>query len=577
MNKKTKLKNTVQNKHLPFSEIKRRLIIGSRGSKLALWQANFISDELKKIGMDAEIKIIKTQGDIVKNLSLDKMEGKGFFTKEIEDALLKKEIDLAVHSHKDLPTKSPKGLMIAAVSEREDPSELLLINKNATDEKQKFLMKQNAVVGTSSARRKSQILAWRNDVKLKDLRGNIPTRIQKLRDKKYDAILIANAGVTRLKINTDEFYCEKLDAKEFIPAPAQGVLALQIRKSDKELFKKLRQLNCKEVAETIAVERKVLNLLEGGCQLPIGVHCEKYENENECSIFKVRVAIANKWNFDNCVSEQISFPRYFYFESKKTEGFAEEIVKKITSHSSYFSHLKSGMNVSVFISRDEKKNDFLKRCLEANGYKVFCQSLIEMKQIPIKKYTKCDWIFFSSKNAVKYFFEQNPDVDGVRFGAIGKTTAEKIRKYGKRANFIGNSNDTDRTGKKFSAMVGRQTVLFPQAKESMRTIQQQLRKEQVIDLVVYETLKKNDEINFKPKDINIFVFTSPSNVEAFFEKHYLTSIISPNGKKNKAKHKPNFVAMGNTTANALKKFGVKTNKQPPSFDDLGLVQAIYSI
>src|ERR1700680_674670 len=127
----------------------KKIIIGSRGSELALWQANFILNGLKKLKIAAEIKIIKTQGDIVQNLSWDKMEGKGFFTKEIEDALLKKEIDLAVHSHKDLPTESPKGLVIAAVSEREDPSELLLINKNSLDEKQKFSLKQNSLVGTS--------------------------------------------------------------------------------------------------------------------------------------------------------------------------------------------------------------------------------------------------------------------------------------------------------------------------------------------------------------------------------------------------------------------------------------------
>ncbi|MEK6615006.1 MAG: hydroxymethylbilane synthase, partial [Bacteroidota bacterium] len=369
----------------------KKLIIGSRGSELALWQANFILAELKKIKIDAELKIIKTQGDKIQNLSFDKLEGKGFFTKEIEESLLKKDIDLAVHSHKDLPTEFPKGVVIAAVSERENPSELLLINKSAVDEKQKFSLKQNAVVGTSSARRKSQMLAWRKDVKLEDLRGNVPTRIQKLRDKKYDAILIANAGVARLEINLNEFHCKKLDIREFIPAPAQGVLALQIRESDKELFEKLQSLNHKEVAEAIAVERKILNLFDGGCQLPLGVHCEKDENEDGETVFKVRVAKAERWN---------SFPKYFYFESKKTEGLAEKIVEKI----------KNIKPCSVFISRDFRENDFFKNCMEANGYKVFAQSLIEIKQIPMRKFVKTDWVFFSSKNAVKHFFEQKPDV-----------------------------------------------------------------------------------------------------------------------------------------------------------------------
>jgi len=523
----------------------RKIIIGSRGSDLALWQAHFVLGELKKLKIDAELKIIKTQGDKIQNLSFDKLEGKGFFTKEIEEALLKKEIDLAVHSHKDLPTEFPKGLIIAAVSDREDPSELLLINKNAVDDKQKFSLKQNALVGTSSARRKSQLLAWRNDLKIEDLRGNVPTRIQKLRDKKYDAILIANAGVSRLEIDLSEFHCEKLDVKEFIAAPAQGVLALQIRESDKELFEKLQPLNNKEVAETIGVERKVLNLFDGGCQLPLGVYCEKDENEDGETIFKVRAAKAENAN---------SFPKYVYFESKKTEGLAEKIVEKINS-------IKWN---SVFISRDEKRNDFFKRCLEANRYKVFCQSLIEIKQIPIRKYKKCDWVFFSSKNAVKHFFEQKPDVEGVKFGAVGKSTAEEIRKFGKRAEFIGNSDDTRMTGKKFSALVGNKTVLFPQAKASMKSIQLQLpKRENVVDLIVYETLKATS-IKHQVSSIDIFIFTSPSNVDSFLEK-------------NKIKAEQKVVAMGDATANALKKHGVKTNKQPASFDDLGLVQAVMSI
>ncbi len=567
----------------------KKITIGSRGSDLALWQANFVLSELKKIKVEAKIKIIKTKGDIEQTLSWDKMEGKGFFTKEIEEALLKKEIDLAVHSHKDLPTDPVKGLVIAAVSEREDPSELLLINKSAVDEKRKFSLKQNAVVGTSSARRKSQMLAWRPDVKLEDLRGNVPTRIQKLRDKKYDAILIAKAGVSRLEIDLSEFHSEILDSKEFIPAPAQGVLALQIRHpspsppagraglpkgeraKDEALFKALQKLNNKDVQETISIERKVLNLFDGGCQLPLGVHCEKEEDENGSPVFKVRVAKAETWN---------SFPRYFYFESKKADGFAESIVRRMSPSlrglggGAVLSPLGglpagqaggTGGGPAVFISRNEKKNDFFKRCLEANGYKVFAQSLIEIKQIPMRKFVKTDWVFFSSKNAVRHFFEQKPDVEGAKFGAVGKVTADEIRKFGKRADFIGTDGDTKMTGKKFSALLGSKTVLFPQAKESMKSIQLNLpKKENVKDVVVYETIKVSSNFEFRISNFEILLFTSPSNVEAFFEKNNINT-----GQK--------VIAMGDATANTLKKLKIKTDKQPASFDDLGLVQAVMSI
>ncbi|MEC8603971.1 MAG: hydroxymethylbilane synthase, partial [Bacteroidota bacterium] len=175
-----------------------KIKIGSRGSDLALWQANFVKNQLENLGQEVEINIIKTKGDKIQHLSFDKIEGKGFFTKEIEQALLEKKVDLAVHSHKDLETNSPSGLSVVAVSEREDPSELLLINKDAVDHTQLWDLKKGAIVGTSSARRKSQMLFFREDVTIKDLRGNVPTRVKKLKNGNYDAILLAYAGVSRL-------------------------------------------------------------------------------------------------------------------------------------------------------------------------------------------------------------------------------------------------------------------------------------------------------------------------------------------------------------------------------------------
>ena len=221
----------------------KKVIIGSRGSDLALWQAYRVKSQLENLGCIVELEIIQTQGDKIQDLSFDKMEGKGFFTKEIEEALLNKKIDLAVHSHKDLETRPPRGLLVAAVSDREDPSELLIIRKDAVNSSNRFSIKENPIVGTSSARRKSQLLAFRSDVKIKDLRGNVPTRINKLREGHYDAIMLAKAGVTRLEIDLSEFHVVTLDPKEFIPAPAQGVLGLQIRENDLELFKLLQQMN----------------------------------------------------------------------------------------------------------------------------------------------------------------------------------------------------------------------------------------------------------------------------------------------------------------------------------------------
>ena len=206
--------------------------IGTRGSDLALWQANFVREELEKRGHEVEITIIKTQGDKIQHLSFDKMEGKGFFTKEIEASLLNEDVDLAVHSHKDLETNQPEGLEIAAVSSRANPCELLLIRQSAHEEQALWGLKKDAIVGTSSARRKSQLLALRPDVQIKDLRGNVPTRVNKLKSGEYDAILLAKAGVLRLKLELEDLVGIDLTPDEFVPAPAQGVLALQIRSND---------------------------------------------------------------------------------------------------------------------------------------------------------------------------------------------------------------------------------------------------------------------------------------------------------------------------------------------------------
>ena len=288
--------------------------ICSRGSDLALWQANHVKRQLENLGCSVDITIITTQGDAIQHLSFDKLEGKGFFTKEIEQALLDNTIDLAVHSHKDLETNQPEGLKIACVSEREDPADLLLIAKGSVDTSKVWNLKENAIVGTSSARRKSQVLRFRDDVQIRDLRGNVPTRIQKLRDNQYDAILLAKAGVDRLEIDLSEFEVFVMDPTEFVPAPAQGVLALQIRESDTVLFETLQKMNHPEVQKRIAVERKVLNLMQGGCQLPLGVYCD----ENEI----VYVSYSSNWENGS---------NWYEYSTDNLDDLAEIIVEDLNA------------------------------------------------------------------------------------------------------------------------------------------------------------------------------------------------------------------------------------------------------
>ena len=290
--------------------------IGTRGSKLALWQANFFAALLEEQGMDSEIKIIKTQGDVVQHLGFDKLEGKGFFTKEIEESLLSGEVDVAVHSLKDLPTQSPEGLVIAGLSDRANPSDTLVIRKESYREDKLFKLPENATVGTSSQRRKALIKYFRPDINTVDIRGNVPTRIQKLREQDFDALLLAQAGIDRTGVDLTGLEVLTLNPREFIPAPGQGIIAFQTREENVDLRKKLAALTDKRLIETSNVERKILQLMGGGCHMPLGAYCVKDQN-----------GYLHVWS---CFAEQWQDALYFVQYSSATDHeLAETIVKKL--------------------------------------------------------------------------------------------------------------------------------------------------------------------------------------------------------------------------------------------------------
>jgi len=250
------------------------LKIGTRGSRLALWQAYFTKDLLEKEGYETAITIIKTQGDLIQHQTFDKLEGKGFFTKELEAALLDGTVDLAVHSFKDLPTEDVPELSIVANSYRANPFDRLLIAQDCIDVVQLFDLKQNAVVGTSSPRRASQLLHFRPDLTIVPIRGNVPTRIAKV-GQEVDAVVLAAAGIDRLEINLGKIHAFEFTPAHMVPAPAQGVLAYQCRTQDEKTRSVLGLLHDTAVEACVKIERSILQQLEGGCQQPIGIYCKK--------------------------------------------------------------------------------------------------------------------------------------------------------------------------------------------------------------------------------------------------------------------------------------------------------------
>jgi hydroxymethylbilane synthase len=244
------------------------LRIGSRGSQLALWQANHIAASLRARGHQVEIEIIHTTGDKITDVPLAKVGTKGMFTKEIEEALAAGKVDLAVHSLKDLPTELPKGFELAAITKREDPRDAFCSRHFSTIEE----LPQKARVGTSSLRRQAQLKAIRPDLDIHPLRGNVDTRLRKLEQGEYDAIILASAGLKRLgKI---ELLKQIIPAEIMCPAAGQGALAIEIRQGDTKTRELLTFLNDPNAQAATTCERALLNTLGGGCQVPIGAFAE---------------------------------------------------------------------------------------------------------------------------------------------------------------------------------------------------------------------------------------------------------------------------------------------------------------
>ena len=251
-----------------------KIIIGSRGSQLALWQANWVKSQLENLhgNADISIRVITTSGDKIKDVPLSKIGGKGLFVKEIEEALLAKEIDLAVHSMKDVPIEIPSQLEISIITKRENPLDAL-ISKNG---KKLADLPQGATIGTSSLRRSSQLLNHRNDFKIHPLRGNVDTRLKKVEEGKYDAILLASAGLNRL--GWSNRITEEISHEIIIPAMGQGALGIETRLGDSKTYNFISSLNHEQTNYEVSAERALVGKLDGGCQVPIGAYAKTEDN-----------------------------------------------------------------------------------------------------------------------------------------------------------------------------------------------------------------------------------------------------------------------------------------------------------
>ena len=297
-----------------------KLRIGTRKSDLAQTQSSFVMAILKSRGLDGELVFIESSGDRDRKTPLYETGGfsPGVFTKELEEALLKNRIDLAIHSLKDLPTQCPDGLKVAAVGFRENAGDSLLINPLAADSSITLGIALNAKVGTSSLRREAQLLAVRPDLKVQSLRGNVPTRVKKAISGDFSGVVLANAGLKRLNLDLSKVVRVELPPDQFIGAPGQGALALETRvELPSPLAAHLSELNDEKAAAETGLERKLLRELEGGCTLPFGARAKGLGN----GLFIL-------WAFLGILEEEKGQRTWKSFERFHGEGSQENLLKE---------------------------------------------------------------------------------------------------------------------------------------------------------------------------------------------------------------------------------------------------------
>ncbi|GIV26938.1 MAG: hypothetical protein KatS3mg027_0752 [Bacteroidia bacterium] len=534
----------------------KKIVIGTRGSALALWQARYTQNLLAQIGIESELKTIVTSGD--KNQqwenSFDKLEGKNFFTKEIEEALLKKEIDLAVHSFKDVEANfdnSDSPLIIAGLSKRHTPNDILIIHKDKVDKQQLLHLVQNAKVGTSSARRYAQLKSLRPDVEIFPLRGNVPTRIQKLQNRQYDGIILAQAGIDRLQIDLNDFYIFPLPLHYFVPAAGQGIIAFQIRSEDKRLLEYIQNISDEDANECGKIERKLLKQMGGGCSKPIGVLCEKRNEKWRCYI---------SFN-DN--KENLSL--LSIIEHSDSEHLLQTAQRQIEKLQSLF---QTPINKNIFISKSLDENNYLKKLCQRLHWKLTDISLIQTNSVSVSSIPDCDWIFFSSKNAVKYFLNSLSDAkelaNNKHIACIGKSTAYFLESQGFSVHYYGSDTNLENIANEFSKHCKNQRVLFPCSTISNQSIGNLIQEiAEVNYLPVYSTMELNITLS---ESFDVLIFTSPSNVRAFF-------------KSNNVSLQARYIAMGESTKKELLQHNIPDShiEVPIAFDDVAIAGALLSV
>ena len=503
-----------------------KLIVGSRASSLALTQTKYVIKELRKINPNTEfvVKKIKTKGDLLLNKDLNKILDKGFFVSEIQNELLHNSIDIAIHSLKDLPSEENSKLESFTVTKREDPMDVLVIKKTLNTKELKDLK----LIGTSSIRRQKQIQMIHKDVKVKSLRGNVETRIQKLDKGEYDGIILAAAGLKRLGLEQRITKC--FNIKEMTPAAGQGALAVEFRKNDKKTLSILKKIQDKSTEICVNEERNFLKTVGGGCSSPDAVLCIIENNKIK---IEGKIYDSNKKKY---ISGSI------IKDSKNHKNIGVNLAKQLKSQ------LSPASAKHVILTNEGDISGF--NNLVKNNFKVHHFPLVKIQPVEFKinNLESYDYVIFTSKNGVKNFFSKIKISDNVKFICIGNKTEQLLNKYGYVSLHVSKKNYSEIMANdlKKNKLINGKNVLLIQGKIAKDDLRLELKKFCNVDRVnVYNTNAKED-LNEKLKklisSISTFtVFTSPSAFDSFI-KFY-----NPNNTK--------IISIGNTTTKHIESKG----------------------
>lgn len=509
--------------------------IATRGSDLALWQARRVASMIQeRCGFSTELVIVESHGDKDAKTPLDRFSAPGVFTKALEDALLAGRADVAVHSLKDLPTVQPPELCIAAIPERASAEDLLIARKGLPIKR----------IGTSSKRRAAQLAARSSEVEVLEIRGNVPTRVEKLRRGDYDAIVLAAAGVERLGLDLADLDVTPLSVEEMVPAPAQGALAIEVRAADRDLVGALREkVHDREIAPLVEAERTLLRLVEGGCTVPLGAHATRIDGE---IVLRATLAGARALVRARRAEEAARLA----FRALRPDPDSVRVTATF-----------AGRRILVLREPDAEPAAKLRELgAHVQSRAAFSMSVLGGPGTIQTAVEGADWVLFASPYALWIVGSSTELFRSRRIGAVGPGTARELARIGIPIDLLSEKSTGAGLAEAFLALgLPKQTaVLLPRARDGRPELRDALRSAgyNVCDAVVYET--SSQPIGPIEDEWDAVLVASPSGAEALPQ----------------AAFRAKLVAIGETTAAALRArgFAVAAVAARPTTE--GMVEAL---